>query len=111
MHKLTASESIVIDGHADDGAWGEVAWSEAFQDIEGDLLKPRPRFETKVSAPTDCRALLDHLKESSHSHLQGSYTVLHTSYRLPGSLPEHHLATCTAYSVSVSPACTGQDAI
>lgn len=49
MHQLTASQSIAIDGHADDGAWGEVAWSEGFQDIEGDLLKPRPRYETKVS--------------------------------------------------------------
>lgn len=38
---------IVIDGKAEEEAWGKAAWSKSFVDIEGDL-KPLPDLDTKV---------------------------------------------------------------
>ena len=38
---------IVIDGKLDDAAWASAAWTDDFQDIEGDR-KPRPRFRTRA---------------------------------------------------------------
>jgi hypothetical protein len=37
----------LIDGDIDDAVWKNAEWTEAFQDIEGDL-KPHPTFQTKV---------------------------------------------------------------
>jgi hypothetical protein len=38
---------VVIDGKLDDPAWKTAAWTEDFQDIQGDA-KPKPRFRTRA---------------------------------------------------------------
>lgn len=47
-----AERAIRIDGRLDDDAWADVAWTDLFVDIEGDL-KPRPRHETRVKMAWD----------------------------------------------------------
>jgi hypothetical protein len=42
-----AASPVRIDGRLDDEAWRGAAWTEDFQDIEGDK-KPRPRFRTRA---------------------------------------------------------------
>ena len=41
------NSTIRIDGTADEDAWKQAAWTDAFCDIEG-VHKPTPRFETRV---------------------------------------------------------------
>ena len=36
-----------LDGRLDERIWGHAPWTEAFEDIEGDL-KPKPRFRTRA---------------------------------------------------------------
>lgn len=48
VFKLKQGETILVDGKLDEDAWNEAPWSESFKDIEG-IIKPLPRFETKVS--------------------------------------------------------------
>jgi len=45
VYKLGQNEKIVVDGKLDEAAWGEVAWTDPFQDIQGPSL-PKPRFNT-----------------------------------------------------------------
>lgn len=47
VRKLQPGQAIVCDGVLDDPAWAEIAWSEPFVDIEGDLGLT-PRFDTRV---------------------------------------------------------------
>ena len=42
-----AAAPIRIDGHMDDAAWRDAAWTDRFVDIEG-AKKPRPRFHTRA---------------------------------------------------------------
>ena len=43
---------LVIDGNIDKLAWKEIAWTDDFVDIEGDL-KPKPRFRTRIKMMWD----------------------------------------------------------
>ena len=47
-----ANAPITIDGKADEAAWQQAAWTENFQDIEGDA-KPRPPLRTRVKMMWD----------------------------------------------------------
>jgi hypothetical protein len=42
-----AASPVKIDGHLDDRAWTNAAWTDAFVDIQGDG-HPKPRFLTRV---------------------------------------------------------------
>ena len=41
------NQSIVIDGNINDAAWDNTTWTDAFEDIEGDL-KPKPYYATRA---------------------------------------------------------------
>jgi hypothetical protein len=42
-----ATSAVKIDGHLDDPAWANAAWTDAFVDIQGED-HPKPRFRTRV---------------------------------------------------------------
>lgn len=46
------SSPLVIDGNIDKPAWKNIAWTDDFVDIEGDL-KPKPRFRTRIKMMWD----------------------------------------------------------
>jgi hypothetical protein len=39
---------LTVDGKLDEPAWRAAEWSDAFADIEGDGVRPRPRFATRM---------------------------------------------------------------
>lgn len=41
------NEALIIDGNLEEAAWQTIAWSESFQDIEGEK-KPKPLFNTRM---------------------------------------------------------------
>jgi len=41
------TDSITIDGKADEPSWNQAVWTEGFVDIEGPL-KPKPTYQTRV---------------------------------------------------------------
>ena len=49
---LRAMTPPAVDGDLGDPAWKDVAWTERFVDIEGNL-KPAPRFSTRVKMAWD----------------------------------------------------------
>jgi len=51
-----ATSPIQIDGKLDDAAWKDAAWTEAFEDIEGDK-RPKPKFETRAKLAWDAENL------------------------------------------------------
>lgn len=46
------SSPLVIDGNIDKPAWKNIAWTDDFVDIEGDL-KPKPRLRTRIKMMWD----------------------------------------------------------
>lgn len=42
-----AERPIEVDGKLDDADWAKVAWTDEFQDIEGEI-RPKPRFHTRA---------------------------------------------------------------
>jgi len=49
--KYTAYRSIgpvIIDGRLDEPSWQRAVWTDPFVDIEGEEMKPKPRFSTRV---------------------------------------------------------------
>ncbi|DBA04936.1 TPA: hypothetical protein N0F65_006938 [Lagenidium giganteum] len=63
----TAPGAITIDGKLDEAAWGDVAWTDAFMDIEGPAHSPQPWFATRVKMRYDNEFLYvgAHLEETS----------------------------------------------
>ena len=51
---VQAARPIVVDGHLDDAAWRQAAWTEDFVDIEG-AAKPKPRLRTRAKMLWDDR--------------------------------------------------------
>ena len=68
---IKTNDTLIIDGKLDEAAWQAIAWSESFQDIEGEK-KPKPLFDTRIKMLWDDQYLYI-AAELEEPHLWATY--------------------------------------